>query len=67
LIVPALVSWLRTAGRIKAAQEIAGVEATCSGLLAFVLSYVTFGTFYMQSELNKVWARYGNLPAGSSV
>lgn len=67
LIVPPIVSWFSTAGRIKKAQEIAGIQASCSGLLAFVLSYVTFGTFYLQSELNKVWARYGNLPAGSAL
>jgi hypothetical protein len=60
-----LVSWIKTAGRIRQAQQLAGIQPTCSAGLGFLIGLVGFGVVYYQAELNKVWARYGAPPAGA--
>jgi hypothetical protein len=63
----ALVSWVRTGGRIRQAQLSAGSMSRCSGWLGLVLGVVTFGPVYYQSQLNKVWDMYDNPPSGTEV
>jgi len=65
IVVPAIVSEWRTAGRIEAAQETVGIANRASGPLIFVLMLLIgpVGVWYAQSELNKVWAA---LQAGAS-
>lgn len=60
LIIPPFVSVWRTIGRIKRAQELAGVEDTINHVLGFVLFLVALIFFpieipYAQSHVNKVW------------
>jgi hypothetical protein len=61
IIVPALMSEWNTNGRIVAAQGIAGVPPAeqSNQALAFILLLVfaPVGIWWMQNELNKVWAR----------
>ena len=58
IIVPAIVSEWRTAGRIEASQEAVGLERRASGPIIFILLLLIapVGLWYAQSELNKVWA-----------
>jgi Domain of unknown function (DUF4234) len=58
VIVPPFVSWYRTFGRIRAAQE----EKTASPALGLVLYLVALVAFpvelvYAQYELNRIWRR----------
>jgi uncharacterized membrane protein YidH (DUF202 family) len=60
VVVPPFVSWYRTFRRIRAAQEVSGVDQHVSVALGFVLYVV--GVFilpievvYAQDELNRVW------------
>ena len=60
LIVPPFVSWWRTFGRIREAQEAAGVENPVSQGLGFVLFIVATFFFpvelmYAQEHLNRLW------------
>jgi len=64
IIVPAIVSWVNTAGRIARAQRKAGSSHRCSGWGILLLS---FAGVYYQSHLNKVWDMHGNPPAGTPV
>ena len=63
-----IVSVVRTGSRIRQAQEGAGTSERCSGGLGFVFSLL-LGTHlvYYQSQLNKVWDRYGNPPEGTPL
>ena len=63
-----LVSVVRTGCRIRQAQEAAGTSERCSGGLGF-LFVLLLGTHlvYYQSQLNKVWDRYGNPPEGTPL
>jgi hypothetical protein len=66
IIVPAVVSTIRTAERIQAAQRLTGVDRRLNGWLALVMIIVLPPVFYAyeQSELNKVWsASSERLPA----
>jgi hypothetical protein len=66
IIVPAIVSTIRTAERIQTAQRLTGVERRLNGWLALVMVIVLPPVFYAyeQSELNKVWsASSERLPA----
>jgi hypothetical protein len=71
VIVPAIVSLVRTCKRIQGAQRVAGLQDVLNGWLAVVLYLATFIVpypfvmSYMQSELNKVWAREGEPLAGA--
>lgn len=68
IYIPPFVSIYRTGGRIAEMQRRAGLQPTCSGGLGILLIFV-FGTWtlYYQSQLNKVWERYGNPPEGSPI
>ena len=62
LIIPPFVSVWRTMGRIKRAQERAGVEDRINHVLGFVLFLIALIFFpieipYAQSHVNKVWRR----------
>jgi hypothetical protein len=63
--IPAIVSWVLTAARIRKAQQLAGSSARCSLLLAFLCG--PFGCVYVQSQLNKAWDQFGNPPQGTPV
>lgn len=67
LPVANLVSDIKTGGRIRAAQQLAGMNGTCSGGLFFLINIFSFGICYYQSQLNQVWAHYGNQPEGSRL
>jgi hypothetical protein len=59
IIVPALISYWNTAGRIQAAQRIAGTagEHINQGLsLILMIIFAPVGGWWYQNELNKVWA-----------
>ena len=55
LLLPPIISWAHTTSRVKQAQKLAGGNAGCSMLLSFLISFLGFGSVYIQSELNKVW------------
>jgi hypothetical protein len=59
VVIPAVMSWMNTGGRIAKAQELAGVPVTCSGTTGLLLSFVVaMGMPYYQSQLNLVWAAH---------
>jgi hypothetical protein len=60
IIVPPFVSWYRTFGRIRTAQELGGVTPRVSpglGFLLYLLAFVLlpFEMVYAQSHLNRLW------------
>jgi hypothetical protein len=61
IIVPALLSYWNTNGRILNAQRLAGVPGgeQINQAVSFILLIVfaPIGIWWMQNELNKVWAR----------
>jgi hypothetical protein len=67
LIAP-IVSYHNAGARIRNAQRTAGLGATCSPTLAWLLLF-TFGlnSLYLQMELNKITDRYAGTPAGTTV
>jgi len=65
--IPPLVSWAHTTTRIQRAQKLSGSRARCSFLLCFVCGFLSFGPVYVQSQLNKVWAQYGNPAPGTPI
>ncbi len=69
IVVPPFVSIYKTGGRIAQAQRAAGMPETCNPVAGLLLWIFVFGTgsLYYQSELNKIWAHYGNPPAGSQI
>lgn len=69
ILVPPFVSIYRTGERIAQAQRVTGVPPTCNPLVGLLLWIFVFGTgtLYYQSELNKIWGRYGNPLAGSPI
>jgi hypothetical protein len=62
-----LVMWVKLGGRIAQAQRAAGLQASCSGGMGFLLGIFGFGVLYYQIQLNKVVDRYGETPAGQQV
>ncbi|MDL4821134.1 DUF4234 domain-containing protein [Actinomadura opuntiae] len=62
-----LVMWCKLGGRIAQAQRAAGLPASCSGGMGFLLGILGFGVLYYQIQLNKVADRYGDTPAGQQV
>ncbi|XRQ13600.1 DUF4234 domain-containing protein [Actinomadura welshii] len=62
-----LVMFVKLGGRIAAAQRAAGLPASCSGGLGFLLGIFGFGVLYYQIQLNKVVDRYGDTPPGRQV
>src|SRR5215469_10178102 len=69
ILVPPFVSMFNTGGRIAQAQRSAGVAPTCSPAVGLLLWIFLFGsgTFYYQSELNKIWDHLGNPPEGTTI
>jgi hypothetical protein len=65
VVVPYYVSICGTAGRISRAQTASGQPGSCSGAATFFLSLIGFHSWYLQKNLNKVWAAYGNPPEGT--
>jgi hypothetical protein len=66
--IPPLVSFYNTGKRIANAQRAAGLAQTCSPVVGLVLCFVLgLGVLYYQSELNKIVAHYGDVPAGAPV
>jgi len=64
----AWVSIVRAGNRIQQAQNTAGANERCNGwlgLLLFILG--AFNMVYYQSQLNKVWDRYGNPEEGTVI
>ncbi|NVI89359.1 DUF4234 domain-containing protein [Actinomadura sp. BRA 177] len=62
-----LVMYVKLGGRIAQAQRAAGLQATCSGGVGFLLGIIGCGVLYYQIQLNKVVDRYGDTPAGQQV
>ncbi|GAA2587982.1 DUF4234 domain-containing protein [Actinomadura fulvescens] len=62
-----LVMWCKLGGRIAQAQKAAGLPASCSGGMGFLLGILGFGVLYYQIQLNKVVDRYGDTPPGQQV
>ncbi|KAB2345280.1 DUF4234 domain-containing protein [Actinomadura rudentiformis] len=62
-----LVVWCKLGGRIAQAQKAAGLPASCSGGIGFLLGILGFGVLYYQLQLNKVIDRYGDTPPGQQV
>jgi len=55
-----LVSMYQTGKRIAQAQQLAGLEPSCSGGLGLLAWFVCgLNAVYYQSQLNRVWARQG--------
>lgn len=70
IIVPAVISVIRTFQRIQAAQRLSGIEPQANGWLALVMVILISPVFYAyeQSELNKVWrSQTGAAPAAPSA
>ena len=67
LIAP-IVSYHNTGQRVRDAQRSAGLAPSCSPTLSWLLMFA-FGTntLYLQSELNKIVARYAGAPTGTTV
>lgn len=66
--IAAIVSIVKTGGRISQAQRASGTTARCSGGLGLVLA-VLMGTHlvYYQSQMNKIWARHGHPNPGTPL
>jgi hypothetical protein len=62
-----LIMYIKLGGHIRAAQQAAGLEPSCSGGMGFLIGLVGFGTLYYQMELNKVIDRYGDAQLGAQV
>jgi hypothetical protein len=68
LIVPPFVSIYKTGTRIAAAQEAAGTNERANGMLGLLLAFLwVFYMPYYQTQLNKVWDRYGNKEADTAL
>jgi hypothetical protein len=61
ILVPPFVSWFNTFGRIRDAEEVAGVTTERTnvwmGLLFFIIAlfFLPVETLYAQYQLNRVW------------
>lgn len=62
LLIPPLVSAYRTVGRVKAAEELGGIQPHerlnhALGFTLFVVGFVLFPieVFYLQQHLNRLW------------
>ncbi len=67
-IIAPLISYHNAGRRIRSAQTSAGLAATCSPTLCWLLAFaVGLNTLYMQTELNKIVDRYPGASAGTLV
>jgi hypothetical protein len=65
IIVPAIITMIRTGKRVKAAQRLSGQQEEANewiGLL-LLLVFAPVGLWYLQEQLNKVWAVEAEAPA----
>jgi hypothetical protein len=69
IIVPPLVSTWNNGDRIAQTQQSAGLPRSCSAPIGFILAVVIspVAVLYWQTELNKVWDRYGDAQEGQQV
>lgn len=66
--IPPLVSMYNTGERANRAQVEAGINPSSSGALTLVLGIlIGFQGFYVQDQLNKIWAQYPNAVEGDEV
>lgn len=67
-IIAPLISYYNTGNRIADTQRAAGLQPTCSSVVGLLLTFV-FGlqSLYYQLELNKITARYNDVPPGTVV
>jgi Domain of unknown function (DUF4234) len=68
-VIAPLISYYNCGHRIANAQRAAGLQPSCSGLIGVLLMFVLgLGTWYFQTELNKVHDVYGrDVRAGTAV
>jgi hypothetical protein len=67
-VIAPLISYRNTARFVAEAQRAAGLPVTCKPAAAVWLMFVAgLGTLYLQGELNKVVAAYGDTAPGSVV
>jgi hypothetical protein len=71
IVIPPFVSMYRTFGRIATAQHVAGVGREANPVLGLVLFFVALIFLpvelpYAQIELNEVWRREREAPAGGA-
>jgi Domain of unknown function (DUF4234) len=65
IIVPAIITMINTGKRVKAAQRLSGQQEEANewiGLL-LMLVFAPVGLWYLQEQLNKVWAVEAEAPA----
>src|ERR671914_2549410 len=65
IIVPAIITMINTGKRVRAAQRLAGQQEEANewiGLL-LMLVFAPVGLWYLQEQLNKVWAVEAEAPA----
>jgi uncharacterized membrane protein len=65
IIVPAIITMINTGKRVKAAQRLSGQQEEANqwiGLL-LLLVFAPVGLWYLQEQLNKVWAVEAEGPA----
>jgi hypothetical protein len=70
IIVPAVISTIRTFQRIQAAQRLSGLPQQANGWLALIMAILITPVFYAyeQSELNRAWrAGSGEAAAGAAL
>ena len=66
--VPPLVSMYNTGERVNRVQTTAGINPSASGALTLVLGILLgFQGFYVQDQLNKIWAKYPGATEGDAV
>lgn len=65
VIVPAIITMINTGKRVKAAQRLSGQQEEVNewiGLLLLIV-FAPVGLWYLQEQLNKVWAVEAEAPA----
>lgn len=66
--IPPLVSMYNTGERVNRVQVTAGINPSASGALTLVLGILLgLHGFYVQDQLNKIWAKYPNASEGDVV
>jgi hypothetical protein len=66
--IPPLVSMYNTGERANRVQTRAGINPSASGAMTLVLGILLgFQGFYVQDQLNKIWAKYPNAAEGDEV
>jgi hypothetical protein len=68
IIIPPFVSVYRTGLRVAQMQGRAGLQPSCNGWIGLLLGFVaSLHVLYYQSELNAIWAHFGNPAEGTLV